>query len=68
MAKKKSKRSGPGNPTRRPYPVELRLRAVRAVVDENTPTVHVGRMLGIAPTALAGWVQAYRDKGLLVAW
>jgi transposase-like protein len=64
MAKKKSKRSGPGNPTRRPHPVELRLRAVRAVVDEDTPTGHVGRTLGIASTTLAEWVHAYRDKGL----
>jgi len=48
----------------KPYPVELRLRAVRAVVDDGTEAVRVARALGIPPTTLNGWVRRYRDKGV----
>jgi transposase len=64
MAKKKHKRTGvlrgPGNC----YPVELRLRVVREVVDHGAEVSDVSRTFGISETTVHVWLDRFRRGGV----
>ncbi len=58
------KTEGPGTRKgQRGYPVALRLRAAREVVDDDASTMEVSRTLGIGYTTLVEWVRRYREGG-----
>jgi transposase InsO family protein len=49
--------------SRRPWPQELRLAVVRAVLDEGLSTFAVAGKLGVPYTTAIQWVKAYRQRG-----
>ncbi len=51
---------GPGNA----YPLELRLRAVREVIERGLSTEDVSRAFGVGHTTLANWLAFYRERGV----
>lgn len=57
----RERRDGPRQVTE--YPLELRLRAVKEVLEHETPSAAVARALGIPNTTLAGWVTRYELHG-----
>jgi transposase InsO family protein len=47
-----------------PYPLELRVRAARSVVEDGMPMARVAQALGIPYTTVSLWVQKYRQGGV----
>jgi len=47
--------------TRRRYPREFKIDAVRRVVEDGQPHTHVARDLGISVSTLTGWKRAYLE-------
>jgi len=46
------------SPTRRSYPREFKIDAVRRVLEDGQPQSHVARDLGVSANTLAGWKRA----------
>jgi transposase InsO family protein len=76
MKKKKGRRGPPGpgrsgsssdveprSPSPMAYPLEMRERAVREVVDHGASYADVGRLLGVGRTTVKNWVERYQAEG-----
>src|SRR5262249_46245994 len=50
--------------TRRPYPLEGRVRAVRSVVEGGSPVKDAARAFGVCISTLAVWLRCYRADGI----
>jgi len=69
MPRKKTTRSaetaGPGaRAARTPWPLEVRLRIARAVVDEGLALAPVARACGVSANTAIVWVRRYRARGV----
>jgi len=50
--------------SRRRYPREFKIDAIKRVLEDGQPQAHVARDLGISVNTLAGWKRAYlEDRG-----
>lgn len=47
--------------TRRRYPREFKIDAIKRIVEDGQPQSHVARDLGISINTLAGWKRAYLE-------
>ena len=47
--------------TRRKYPREFKIDAIKRILEDGQPQSHVARDLGISINTLAGWKRAYQE-------